>query len=94
MILYSHDLKKEPDEIKNVCTKGLFQPEGPCGQVVEEIIAADIVELVNKTLKVDSEKIIDNHKKRLIPRFRLVYHFNHKIQKSDAHVRCLFNERC
>jgi len=51
-------------------TKRLFQPEGQCGQVVEEIIAADIEELINKTIKIDPEKIIDNHKKRLIPRFR------------------------
>ncbi|XP_065647827.1 superkiller complex protein 2 isoform X2 [Hydra vulgaris] len=59
---------KHPNEmfLQNV----LFIPKGQCGQIVEEIIAADICEIVNKVIKIDLEKILENHKKRLIPRFR------------------------
>lgn len=63
------DASSNCEQISN--TNKLFQPEGQCGQIVEEIIAADISELINKTIKLDPDKIIDNHKKRIIPRFRL-----------------------
>lgn len=51
-------------------SKSLFRPSERSGQVIEEIMAADISEILDKCLKLDAAKIIDNHKKRLIPRFR------------------------
>ena len=58
---------------------GLFLPKGQCGQIVEEIIAADICDILNKVLKLDSEKVLENHKKRLIPRFRFFFLFSSKV---------------
>ena len=58
-------------------SKDVFQPQGQNSQVVEEIYAASIVDIVNKMLKLDYVKLIDNHKKKLIPRFRylvIIYH--------------------
>ena len=56
--------------LEQFLSKSLFQPSERSGQVIEEIMAADIREILDKCLKLDSAKIIDNHKKRLIPRFR------------------------
>lgn len=79
---YKQDLKvKEKNEPQNTeqakynhseqfLSKTLFQPTERSGQVIEEIMAADIREILDKCLKLDTAKIIDNHKKRLIPRFR------------------------
>jgi len=51
-------------------SKKLFLPQGQSGQVLEEILAAHVVDISSKTLKIDIDKIIDNYKKRLLPRFR------------------------
>lgn len=51
-------------------SRKVFRPQGQCGQVVEDICAAHVVDITDKKLKVDFDKIIDNHKKRLLPRFR------------------------
>ncbi|XP_057289644.1 SKI2 subunit of superkiller complex protein-like [Hydractinia symbiolongicarpus] len=48
----------------------LFLPQEQSGQIVEEIAVADIESIINRLLKIDFAKIIDNHKKRLIPRFK------------------------
>lgn len=51
-------------------SKKIFEPVGKPGQTVEEVMAMDIADIINKTIKCDFEKVIENHKKRLIPRFR------------------------
>ncbi|XP_020373916.1 helicase SKI2W [Rhincodon typus] len=48
----------------------LFFPEGPCGHVVEKLTAKDIGSITVKTLRINADKIIDDYKKRQIPRFR------------------------
>ena len=69
----THELANDKD-IEHVYNtfllKDIFKPNGQSGQVVEEVFAADISEILNKMLKLEYDKIIDNHKKRLIPRFR------------------------
>ncbi len=48
----------------------LFQPEGPCGHEMLELTAENISVITTKTLKVAGDKIVDECKKRQIPRFR------------------------
>ena len=64
------DKEKQSRHCDIFLSKTLFIPKEQSGQVVEEILAGDIEEILNKCIKVDYTKIIENHKKRLIPRFR------------------------
>ncbi|XP_072890914.1 superkiller complex protein 2 [Hemitrygon akajei] len=48
----------------------LFLPEGPCGHTVVKLSLADISSITVKTLRINTDKIIDDFKKRQVPRFR------------------------
>uniref|UniRef100_UPI00398EBB74 superkiller complex protein 2-like n=1 Tax=Pristiophorus japonicus TaxID=55135 RepID=UPI00398EBB74 len=56
-----------PDEL---LTNKLFLPEGPCGHTVEKLSAMDIGRVTGRSLRINADKIIDDFKKRQIPRFR------------------------
>ncbi|XP_041069020.1 helicase SKI2W isoform X2 [Carcharodon carcharias] len=56
-----------PDQL---LTNKLFLPEGPCGHTVEKLTTKDIGSVTIKTLRINADKIIDDFKKRQIPRFR------------------------
>ncbi|XP_078422703.1 superkiller complex protein 2 isoform X2 [Cetorhinus maximus] len=56
-----------PDQL---LTNKLFLPEGPCGHTVEKLTTKDIGSVTVKTLRINADKIIDDFKKRQIPRFR------------------------
>uniref|UniRef100_A0A8D0H0W4 SKI2 subunit of superkiller complex n=1 Tax=Sphenodon punctatus TaxID=8508 RepID=A0A8D0H0W4_SPHPU len=58
-----------PDDL--LLTK-LFLPEGPCGHTLEKLNPADISGITTKTLRVIPERILDDFKKRQMPRFRCV----------------------
>ncbi|KAM9119587.1 LOW QUALITY PROTEIN: superkiller complex protein 2 [Pangshura tecta] len=48
----------------------LFLPEGPCGHAVEHLGPCDLAALTGKTLRVNAERILEDVKKRQMPRFR------------------------
>lgn len=48
----------------------IFQPEGAVGHGVLDITALDVIEITNKTIKIDCELVIKDWDKRQIPRFR------------------------
>uniref|UniRef100_A0A8C8SYB3 Ski2 like RNA helicase n=1 Tax=Pelusios castaneus TaxID=367368 RepID=A0A8C8SYB3_9SAUR len=48
----------------------LFLPEGPCGHIVEKLDPCDIAAITAKTLRVNAERILEDVKKREMPRFR------------------------
>jgi antiviral helicase SKI2 len=50
----------------------LFRPMGACGQTVVTVKGEDISSITNKMCRISADKIIDDHKKRQIPRFRSV----------------------
>ncbi|XP_032903432.1 helicase SKI2W-like [Amblyraja radiata] len=55
---------------EQLLTNKLFLPEGPCGHAVVKLTPADIGSVTVKTLRINADKIIDDFKKRQIPRFR------------------------
>ncbi|XP_055521956.1 LOW QUALITY PROTEIN: SKI2 subunit of superkiller complex protein-like [Leucoraja erinacea] len=55
---------------EQLLTSKLFLPEGPCGHAVVKLTPADIGSVTVKTLRINADKIIDDFKKRQIPRFR------------------------
>ncbi|XP_042307058.1 helicase SKI2W isoform X2 [Sceloporus undulatus] len=48
----------------------LFLPEGPCGHTIKKLGPADIFGITTKTLRVNAERILEDFKKRQMPRFR------------------------
>ncbi|XP_067829841.1 helicase SKI2W, partial [Heptranchias perlo] len=54
----------------HLLTHKLFLPEGPCSHTVEKLTAEDFGSVTVKTLRINADKIIDDFKKRQIPRFR------------------------
>ncbi|XP_067416357.1 superkiller complex protein 2 [Emydura macquarii macquarii] len=48
----------------------LFLPEGPCGHAVEKLGPCDIAVITAKALRVNAERILEDVKKRQMPRFR------------------------
>lgn len=48
----------------------LFLPEGPCSHAVEQLGPCDLAALTGKTLRVNTERILEDVKKRQMPRFR------------------------
>ncbi|XP_026575820.1 helicase SKI2W [Pseudonaja textilis] len=48
----------------------LFLPEGPCGHTIKKLGPADILGITTKTLRVNAERILDDFRKRQMPRFR------------------------
>ncbi|XP_015683105.1 helicase SKI2W [Protobothrops mucrosquamatus] len=48
----------------------LFLPEGPCGHTIKKLGPADILGVTPKTLRVNAERILEDFRKRQMPRFR------------------------
>ncbi|XP_054834074.1 SKI2 subunit of superkiller complex protein isoform X2 [Eublepharis macularius] len=48
----------------------LFLPEGPCGHTITKLGPANISGITTKALRVNAERILDDFKKRQMPRFR------------------------
>ncbi|XP_016847296.2 superkiller complex protein 2 isoform X1 [Anolis carolinensis] len=48
----------------------LFLPEGPCGHTIKKLGPSDIFGITTKTLRINAERILEDFKKRQIPRFR------------------------
>ncbi|XP_061475421.1 superkiller complex protein 2 [Rhineura floridana] len=48
----------------------LFLPEGPCGHTIKKLGPSDIFGITTKTLRVNAERILEDFKKRQMPRFR------------------------
>ncbi|XP_013915981.1 PREDICTED: helicase SKI2W, partial [Thamnophis sirtalis] len=55
----------------------LFLPEGPCGHTIKKLGPADILGITTKTLRVNAERILEDFRKRQMPRFsQLGFFFN------------------
>ncbi|XP_058028782.1 superkiller complex protein 2 [Ahaetulla prasina] len=48
----------------------LFLPEGPCGHTIKKLGPADILGITTKTLRVNADRILEDFRKRQMPRFR------------------------
>ena len=48
----------------------IFCPQRPCGHKVIDVVEKDIVAVTEKKIRVESEAIINDYKKRQMPRFR------------------------
>jgi hypothetical protein len=55
---------------KPVIIENLYRPDGACGHEMITVKCDDIRSITTKSLKVNADKIIDDIKKRKIPRFR------------------------
>ena len=53
-----------------VLTNQLFRPEGQCGQELLELGLKDFAVVTTTTLKVDTNAVLENCKRRQIPRFK------------------------
>ncbi|XP_006813031.1 superkiller complex protein 2-like, partial [Saccoglossus kowalevskii] len=51
-------------------SKRLYHPEGTCGHTVVEVKGENISVITTRTMKVSGDKVIEDYKKRQIPRFR------------------------
>lgn len=58
------------DEIQPFLKLKLFLPERRCSHSVTQVKGTEISAISVRQLKVDTSKIIDDHKKRMLPRFR------------------------
>ena len=62
-----------PDMDKDVqpfVKRRLFLPEGRCSHKIVQVNGNAITAISVRQMKVDTSKIIDDHKKRMLPRFR------------------------
>ncbi|XP_072845130.2 superkiller complex protein 2 isoform X1 [Pogona vitticeps] len=48
----------------------LFLPERSCGHTIKKLSSSDISGITTKTLRVNAERILEDYKKRQMPRFR------------------------
>ena len=48
----------------------IFCPQRPCGHKVIDVVEKDIVAVTEKKIRVESEAVINDYKKRQMPRFR------------------------
>ena len=76
-MLTLHDgVQRETDEsppgVEPVLKSNLFYPDGTIYHKLVIVKAIDILVIAHKTIQVESEKIIDNVKKREMPRFAMV----------------------
>ena len=58
------------DEIQPFLKTKLFLPERRCSHSVTRVNGTEISAISVRQLKLDTSKIIDDHKKRMLPRFR------------------------
>ena len=64
--------KEGPLAVEPVLKSNLFYPDGTIYHRLVVVKAVDILVIAHKTIQVESEKIIDNVKKREMPRFAMV----------------------
>ncbi|PIK60838.1 putative helicase SKI2W [Apostichopus japonicus] len=55
--------------VQPIKKEALFHPEGPCGHVIEDLEAEDILGITHNKITIKPDAIIDNYKKRKLPRF-------------------------
>ena len=64
-------VKKEIDEdVQPFIKRRLSLPEGRCSNRIIQVNGNEISAISVRQMKVDTSKIIDDHKKRMLPRFR------------------------
>ena len=60
------------DDVIPFVKRRLFLPEGRCSHSIVQVNGSEISAITVRQMKVDTSKIIDDHKKRMLPRFRYV----------------------
>lgn len=58
------------DDVQPFIKRRLFLPEGRCSNRIIQVNGNEISAISVRQMKVDTSKIIDDHKKRMLPRFR------------------------
>lgn len=58
------------ENVQPFIKRRLFLPEGRCSHSIIQVDGSEISAISVRQMKVDTSKIIDDHKKRMIPRFR------------------------
>lgn len=57
-------------DVQPFIKRNLFLPEGRCSHQILQVNGNAITAISVRQMKVDTVKIIDDHKKRMLPRFR------------------------
>ncbi|XP_039624679.1 helicase SKI2W [Polypterus senegalus] len=55
---------------EDLVPRKLFLPDGPCSSIIEKLKSEDIFSVTAKTLKIHTDRIIDDFNKRQMPRFK------------------------
>ena len=58
------------DEVQPFLKRRLFLPEGRCSHRIVQVNGSEISAITVRQMKLDTNKIIEDHKKRMLPRFR------------------------
>ena len=58
------------EDVQPFIKRRLFLPEGRCSNRIIQVNGNEISAISVRQMKVDTSKIIDDHKKRMLPRFR------------------------
>lgn len=58
------------EHVQPFIKRRLFLPEGRCSHSIIQVDGNEISVISVRQMKVDTGKIIDDHKKRMLPRFR------------------------
>ena len=58
------------EDVQPFIKRRLFLPEGRCSHSIIQVNGNEISAISVRQMKVDTSKIIDDHKKRMLPRFR------------------------
>ena len=58
------------DEVQPFVKRRLFLPEGRCSHRIVQVNGSEISAITVRQMKLDTNKIIEDHKKRMLPRFR------------------------
>ena len=60
------------DEVQPFLKRRLFLPEGRCSHSIVQVNGSEISAITVRQMKLDTNKVIEDHKKRMLPRFRCV----------------------
>ena len=66
----SSQLQDDNEKPCPVINRSLYYPEGACGHCMETLKTTDITDITTKVLKINADKIIDDIRKRQMPRFK------------------------
>ena len=58
------------EEVQPFVKRRLFLPERRCSHSIVQVNGGEISAISVRHMKVDTSKILDDHKKRMLPRFR------------------------